>query len=151
MADFLHLQRKILGGERFNRWLAGTSTSSGCKCERKPSDLDMSAHSRSFSVPMWILYSQGRLWFHHQSCAEDHHRFSFLQWLTQFFCLFVYANKWQEKNHHRNGDQWWQPLPSSILAVATTTDCHSSGGPELKLRWWTQTGNEICPYHLGVQ
>ena len=156
MADFLHLQRKILGGERFNRWLAGASTSSGCKCERKPSDLDMSAHSRSFSVPMWILYSQGRLWVHHQSSAEDHHRFSFLQWLIQdfFVCLCMQISVAGKKPPL----EWWS-------VVAATAKFRSGRGHHHRLpfQWWpwtqaqvvnsnsTSARKETCPHHLGVQ
>ena len=42
-----------------------------------------------------------------------------------FYCLFMYANEWWEKNHCWNGDQQWPPL---LIVV-----------PELKLKWWTQS------------
>ena len=86
----------------------------------------------------WILHASSRVWVQHLSSAKGHCPSLFQWWLTHFG-LFMYANEWQEKTHHWNGNQQWQLLPITILAEATTADHHSSSGPELKLRWWTQT------------
>ena len=46
------------------------------------------------------------------------------------FFLFDYLCKWVVGK---------KPLLERQLALAATTNPHSSGGPELRLRWWTQT------------
>ena len=97
-------------------------------------------HSMNMMYRAWILYSWGRVWVHHLSFAKGHCWFSLLQWLTQcfFVCLYMQMNG-RKKSHYWNGDRWWWPLLITILAVATTADCLSSGEPEFKLGWWTQT------------
>ena len=54
------------------------------------------------------------------------------------FLLFVYVCKWVE---------WKKPPPIAVSAVATTGDHHLGSGPELKLRWWTQTLSRLNKKH----
>ena len=54
------------------------------------------------------------------------------------FLLFVYVCKWVVGK---------KPLLITIPVVAATANSHSSGGPELKLRWWTQTLPQLEKNH----
>ena len=83
------------------------------------------SQSEPESVSEYILYTWGRVWVHHLSSVGSHHQCLFQEWLTKFFIVCWHVNcllicKW-------------------TVGKKATTNYHFGVGPELKLRWWTQT------------
>ena len=87
-----------------------------------------------------FLFGRGRVWVHHLSLSSGQIQNGDFKWwplpifisavADPFFLLFVYICKWVAGK---------KPLSELQSVVAATIDYHFGGGPELKLRWWTQT------------